>query len=138
METSQGATPDAGALTQLRAQVLVGWHEFPRLAELDAVLSAALARAAATPVAVLTITNPVSRPLRVRLATLANPTSLDAFYGGEAAELSVSADGVCYLIYRRSDGGDYGVEWSSATLMPSALMLELPEVLASAMFDGRD
>lgn len=124
------------ALHRLHQQLLAGWNEFPRLAELDELLVPALEQAAAAPPAILTVTSPVSRPARLRLAPLAARTDLDSFYHGEGAELCVSHDGQCYLVYRRNDGGDYCVLWSSATLMPEALMHSLPDVLAEAMFDG--
>jgi hypothetical protein len=124
------------ALDRVHQQLLVGWHEFARVAELDELLVPALEKAADTPPAVLTVTSAMSRPARLRLAPLAERTDLDSFYHGEGAELCVSHDGQCYLVYRRTDGGDYCVLWSSATLMPEALMLSLPEVLAAAMFDG--
>ena len=125
-------------LERLRSQLLVRWKSFPRQEELDELLRAALVAAKANDVQVITVTSPVSRPARLRLAPLAKPADLDSFYHGEAAELCAADDGVCYLVYRRTDGGDYAVEWSSATLMPEQLMRGLPEVLAIAMFDGRD
>ena len=100
------------------------------------MLPVALEAAAEAPPEILTVTSPVSKPARLRLAPLAERVNLDSFYGGEGAELCVSHDGQCYLVYRRSDGGDYCVLWSSATLMPESLMLSLPDVLAAAMFDG--
>jgi hypothetical protein len=124
------------ALDRAHEQLLAGWRDFPCTAELDELLVPALERAAEATPSVLTVTSPVSRPARLRLAPLAARTNLDSFYHGEGAELCVSHDGQCYLVYRRADGGDYCVLWSSATLMPEALMLSLPDVLAAALFDG--
>ena len=117
-------------------QVVVNWDVYPRLEALKTLLSEAIEEAKGAEVQVLTVSSPVSRPARLRLKTLTELTSLDAFYGGESAELCLNHDGRCYLVYRRSDGGDYAVEWSSATLMPESLMRALPDVLAAAMFDG--
>ena len=58
---------------------------------------------------------------------------LDSMYGKERAELSVSHDGVCYLVYRRYDGGDYAIVWSPATLIPASTMAKMPDVLVVAM-----
>ena len=124
------------ALDRLRGQLLAGWSEFARTEELDALLAPALEQATAASPQILTVTSPVSRPARLRLAPLAERVDLDSFYHGEGAELCASHDGQCYLVYRRSDGGDYCVLWSSATLMPEGLMHGLPDVLAEAMFDG--
>ena len=126
----------AAALERVHQQLLAGWREFPRVAELDELLVPALEKAADAPPVLLTVTSPVSRPARLRLAPLAARTNLDSFYHGEGAELCLSHDGQCFLVYRRTDGGDYCVLWSSATLMPEALMSSLPDVLAAAMFDG--
>ena len=117
-------------------QVVVNWDVYPRLEALKTLLSEAIEEAKCAEVQVFTVSSPVSRPARLRLKTLTELTSLDAFYGGESAELCLNHDGRCYLVYRRSDGGDYAVEWSSATLMPESLMRALPDVLAAAMFDG--
>ena len=117
-------------------QVVVNWDVYPRLEALKTLLSEAIEESKCAEVQVLTVSSPVSRPARLRLKTLTELTSLDAFYGGESAEFCLNHDGRCYLVYRRSDGGDYAVEWSSATLMPESLMRALPDVLAAAMFDG--
>lgn len=126
------------ALARLRAQVLVRWDAFPRLDELDALLSDALARACVETPKVITLTSPVSRPARLRLAAIGGRADLDSFYHGESVELCVNEDGRLFLVYWRSDGGDYAIEWSSATLIPEQLMRDLPAVLAMAMFDGQD
>ena len=126
LSQSRGAVMSDGALDRLHQQLLAGWHEFARTDELDVLLMPALEAAAGAPPEILTVTSPVSKPARLRLAPLAERVNLDSFYGGEGAELCVSHDGQCYLVYRRSDGGDYCVLWSSATLMPESLMLSLP------------
>ena len=123
------------SLQRALEQIVVNWDAYPQLEALKTLLAGALKEAKSAEVQVLTVTSPVS-PARLRLKTLTELTSLDAFYGGESAELCLNHDGRCYLVYRRSDGGDYAVEWSSATLMPESLMRALPDVLAAAMFDG--
>ena len=135
MDANERTAPRS-ALERLRDQLLEAWEDFPREAELKPLLEDALERAAASPVTIITLTSPVSRPARLRLAEFTPPVSLDSFYNGEKAVLCASADGGCYLVYRRSDGGDYAVEWSTATLIPEALMMALPDVLAEAMFDA--
>ena len=125
------------ALVRLRTQLTAGWETFPDAEGLDVLLQEALTRASDAEPQVITVTSPVSRPMRLRLARLGDPANLDSFYRGESAELCVSQQGCCYLVYRRSDGGEYAVEWSSATLVPEQLMRNLPDVLAAAMFDGQ-
>jgi hypothetical protein len=134
----QGGPEAPTPLARLRGQVLERWRRFPpqRQAELDALLDTSLARACATEPEVITVMNPVSRPLRLRLATLVEGSDLDSFYHREWAELAVSAEGRCYLVYRRRDGGDYAIEWSAATSLPADLMTRLPEVLALALLEG--
>ena len=124
------------SLQRALEQIVVNWDAYPRLEALKTLLAGAIEEAKCAEVQVLTVSSPVSRPARLRLKTLTELTSLDAFYGGESAEFCLNHDGRCYLVYRRSDGGDYAVEWSSATLMPESLMRALPDVLAAAMFDG--
>ena len=124
------------SLQRALEQIVVNWDAYPQLVALKTLLAGALKEAKSAEVQVLTVTSPVSRPARLRLNALTELVSLDTFYGGEPAELCVNHDGRCYLVYRRSDGGDYAVEWSSATLMPESLMRALPDVLAAAMFDG--
>jgi len=125
-------------LARLRAQLLAGWGAFPpeHDAALNALLSAALARAAAAAPELLTVMDPVSRPQRLRLATLVDQADLDSFYHNEWAELAVADDGRCFLVYRRRDGGDYAVTWSSATSVPGPVLQALPDVLAKAMYEG--
>ena len=134
---SEAQDAGATALARLRGQILARWRAFPREREheLDALLGAALERAEQAEPEVLTVMNPVSRPQRLRLAALVSDADLDSFYHNEWAELAVSSAGRCYLVYRRRDGGDYAVEWSSATSVPESVLGALPEVLAIAMFD---
>ena len=131
-----GSTP----LERVRSQILERWREFPpeRSEELDELLAAALARASAAEPELLTVMNPTSRPLRLRLAVLVGEAELDSFYGQEWAEFAVSDRGCCYLVYRRRDGGDYAVEWSPSTTIPGTMMSALPEVLSLAMLEGDD
>ena len=137
--SGQPARGSAGdALARLRAQVLARWLAFPdaRRGELDALLSDALARAAAADPEVLTVMDPAARPQRLRLAPVAARGDLDSFYHNEWAELAVSHDGRLFLVYRRRDGGDYAVTWSQATTVPAPIMQALPDVLAVAMLEG--
>ena len=126
------------ALARLRSQVLARWSAFPdRLSsELDTLLAAALARAAAAQPEILTVMDPATRPQRLRLATVVARAELDSFYHNEWAELAVSHDGRLFLVYRRRDGGDYAVTWSQATTVPAPIMQALPDVLATAMLEG--
>lgn len=124
------------AADRLFAQITPGWDDFPEAGALRALIEDALARAAGAERESLTITSPTSRRRSVRLAVLCGPASLDSFYAGEAAELSTSDTGECYLVYRRNDGGDYAVQWSTATALPESLVAACPDVLARAMFDG--
>jgi hypothetical protein len=105
-------------------------------AALDALLIGALVEAAAAAPELMTVSSPVSRPQRLKLSVLVSDEGLDSMYGKERAELAVSHDGVCYLIYRRSDGGDYAVVWSPSTLMAPTTMSKLPDVLVVAMLGG--
>ena len=125
-------------LARLRAQLLGRWRAFPeaRGPELDALLADTLARAAAAEPEILTVMDPAARPQRLRLAAIVENVDLDSFYHNEWAELAVSHDGRCFLIYRRRDGGDYAVTWSPATTVPAPLMGALPDVLAMAMLEG--
>ena len=92
-------------------------------------------RAAAAEPEIVTVTTPVSRPQRLQLDVLVSDPGLDSMYGRERAEVAISADGVCYLIYRRSDGGDYAIVWSPATLMAASTMAMLPGVLGAVMLE---
>ncbi len=125
-------------LVRLRSQILSRWNAFPaaRGAKLDGLLAEALARAEAAEPEILTVMDPVARPQRLRLATVVGDADLDSIYHNEWAELTISHDGRCFLVYRRRDGGDYAVTWSPATTVPAALMAALPDVLAMAMLES--
>ena len=135
-------TPDAPdePIPRARAkeQLLVRWRAFPASAmeSLDCLLDEALARAGRAEPELLTVMNPVSRPMRLRLAPIAADADLDRMYHRASAELSVSADGRCYLVYRQLDGGDYAVLWSAATSLPEALLSRLPDPLATALLES--
>ena len=103
---------------------------------LDRLLDEALARAGQAEPELLTVMNPVSRPMRLRLAPIAADADLDRMYHRASAELSVSADGRCYLVYRQLDGGDYAVLWSAATSLPEALLSRLPDPIATALLES--
>jgi hypothetical protein len=127
-----------GPLARLRSQILSRWTEFPAAhrGELDALLTDALGRAGAAEPEILTVMDPAARPQRLRLASVVDDVDLDSFYHNEWAELAISHDGRCFLVYRRRDGGDYAVTWSPATTVPSPLMRALPEVLAMALLES--
>ena len=131
-----GAAP--GPIERARAQLLARWRRFPATEDhaLRDLLGAALGRAVGAEPEVITVMNPVSRPMRLRLAVLVSDAGLDRLYRQEWAELSLSHDGVCYLVYRRGDGGAYAIEWSPATTVPESMMKALPETLARAMLEG--
>lgn len=126
------------AIARLRAQLVVGWVSFPAVDELEATLRDAYEAACAAPSQMITVASPTSRLVRRRFAALGEGGSLDSFYHGESAELCVADDGVCYLVYKRSDGGDYAVVWSSATAVPEPVLRGLPDVVLQAMYDGTD
>lgn len=137
-EALPSSKQESTALGRLRDQLLRRWREFPaeKSHALDLELENALQRAAAADPEVITVMNPVSRPLTRRLATLVTDGGLDTMYRQEWAELAVSDDGCCYLVYRRRDGNDYAIEWSSATALPETMMGELSEPLASALLES--
>ena len=120
-----------------KEQLLTRWREFPsgEMVALDRLLDDGLARAGKAEPEVLTVMNPVSRPVRLRLAPIAADADLDRMYHRASAELSISPDGRCYLVYRQLDGGDYAVLWSGATSLPEALLSRLPEPLATALLE---
>ena len=124
------------ALERLREQLLQRWTEFPETEALGQELRAALAQAADAAPEVLTVSTPTSRPMRLRLAVLAVDRNLDPFYQREWAELAVSDRGVCYLVYRRRDGGHYAIEWSPSTVLPGTMNQQLPDLWAMAMLEG--
>ena len=141
-EADAKETEAAGAasspIERARAQLLARWRHFPDPEDhaLRELLGDALDRAAEAEPEILTVMNPVSRPLRLRLAVLVSDAGLDHLYRQEWAELSLNHDGVCYLVYRRGDGGAYAIEWSPATTVPESMMKALPESLARAMLEG--
>ena len=134
------SAPDEPApRARAKEQLLARWRAFPAPAmeALDRLLDAALARAGEAEPELLTVMNPVSRPMRLRLAPIAADADLDRMYHRASAELSVSADGRCYLVYRQRDGGgDYAVLWSAATSLPEALLSRLPDPLATALLES--
>ena len=139
-ERASGSAAVDEPLPRARAkeQLLARWRAFPAPAmeALDRLLDEALARAGQAEPELLTVMNPVSRPMRLRLAPIAADADLDRMYHRASAELSVSADGRCYLVYRQLDGGDYAVLWSAATSLPEALLSRLPDPLATALLES--
>lgn len=128
----------AEPLARAKAQLLARWDSFPEdaLTALERLLADGLARAGEAEPELLTVMNPVSRPLRLRLAPLVADVDLDRMYHRATAEFSVTDDGHCYLVYRQQDsGGDYAILWSSATTLPDGLLARLPEPLARALLD---
>jgi len=81
----------------------------------------------------ITVMNPVSRPIRMRLGIVLTDAGLDTMYSQERAELSVSDSGKLYLVYRRSQSGDYAIEWTPATTLPPTMMDSLSEPLAEVL-----
>ena len=132
------ARDEPAARARAKEQLLVRWRAFPAPAmeALDGLLDEALARAGEAEPEILTVMNPVSRPMRLRLAPIAADADLDRMYHRASAELSVSTDGRCFLVYRQLDGGDYAVLWSGATSLPEALLSRLPEPLAVALLES--
>ena len=139
-EDTSGAVARDEPASRARAkdQLLVRWRAFPArsMHALDRLLDDALARAEQAEPEILTVMNPVSRPVRLRLAPMAADADLDRMYHRASAELSVSADGRCYLVYRQLDGGDYAVLWSAATSLPEALLSRLPDPIATALLES--
>ena len=138
-ERDNAPAPDEPiARVRAKEQLLARWRSFPprSMEALDRLLDEALERANRADPELLTVMNPVSRPMRLRLAPIAADADLDRMYHRASAELSVGADGRCYLVYRQLDGGDYAVLWSGATSLPEALVSRLPESLAAALFES--
>ena len=135
-ERGSGALPTP--LERARAQLLARWRHFPEAddATLRALLEPAIARAAEAEAELMTVMNPVSRPMRLRLGVLVSDAGLDRMYRQEWAELSVDRSGRCYLVYRRGDGGKYAIEWTPATTVPESMMKAMPDCLALAMLEG--
>ena len=143
-ETAAGDNPsgstepdEPASRARAKEQLLVRWRAFPprSMEALDILLDDGLARAERAEPELLIVMNPVSRPMRLRLAPIAADADLDRMYHRASAELSVSADGRCYLVYRQLDGGDYAVLWSGATSLPEALLSRLPDALATALLE---
>ena len=140
-ETPAPETPaeePASPLERLHDQLLVRWNRFPAedRTALNTLLEQGLARAKATDPEVITVMNPVSRPMRLRLGVIASDAGLDRMYRREWGEFSVSDRGRCYLVYRRGDGDRYAIEWSPATTIPETMMKALPDPLALAILEG--
>ena len=132
------ARDEPASRARAKEQLLARWRSFPAHAmeALDRLLDDGLGRADQAVPEVLTVMNPVMRPVRLRLAPIAADADLDRMYHRASAELSVSVDGRCYLVYRQLDGGDYAVLWSAATSLPEALLSRLPEPLAIALLES--
>ena len=132
------SAPSPAPIERARAQLLARWRRFPEAddAALRALLGFALAHAAEAEPELMTVMNPVSRPMRLRLGVLVSDAGLDRMYRQEWAELSLERGGRCYLVYRRGDGGKYAIEWTPATTVPESMMKVLPECLARAMLEG--
>ena len=126
------------ALDRLKEQFLARWDAFPDDAEtaLDDLLEQALEQALQAEPEVITVMNPVSRPQRLLLGVLATDAGLDRMYRREWAELSVSTEGCCYLVYRRRGDSPYAIEWSHATTLPETMLNVLPDVLVLAVLQS--
>lgn len=135
--TGAGTGSGSGSRERAKEQLLVRWRSFPPgpMEALERLLDDGLERARAAEPELITVMNPATRPMRLRLAPLAADADLDRMYHRASAELSVSDDGRCYLVYRQRDGGDYAVLWSGATALPEALLARLPEPLAAALLE---
>ena len=135
-ETDPAAAPTT--LDRLRARVLARWTQFPAadLPELDALLQEALERASRAERERLIVAGVSTHPMPLRLAVLVSDADLDTMYRLEWAELAISDDGRCYLIYRRRGGNDYASEWTPATTLPESMAGALPDVLALALLGG--
>lgn len=140
MDPETDPTAATSALDRLRTRLLTRWTAFPAAdrAALDALLQEALARAAQAERERLTVAGVSTHPLPLRLAVLVSDAELDTMYRQEWAELSVSDDGRCYLVYRRRGGNDYALEWTPATTLPESMARALPDVLALALLGGDD
>ncbi len=101
--------------------------------QLEAELASAISQCFTEESERITVMNPVSRPTRMRLGVLLTDAGLDTMYSQEHAELSVSDTGKLYLVYRRSQSGDYAIEWSPATTLPPTMMDSLSEPLAEVL-----
>ena len=141
MTSEQPDTPKetpTSALDRLKARFLARWDNFPgdAASALDDLLTQALAQADDAEPEVITVMNPVSRPQRLLLGVLATDAGLDRMYRRECAELSVSHDGRCYLVYRRRGDSAYAIEWSHATTLPETMLNVLPDALVLAVLQS--
>ena len=137
-QTPGGDTNTPSALDRLKEQFLSRWDAFPddAFTELDEILSTALTQAMDAEPEVITVMNPVSRPQRLKLGALATDAGLDRMYRREWAELSVSTEGRCYLVYRRRSDSPYAIEWSHATTLPETMLNVLPDALVLAVLQS--
>lgn len=126
-----------GAVESVRKQCWSRWPTPPEsdVTALDAMFTPLLQQAAEATAETLLVTNPTSRPRRLQLAVICDDRSLDAMYHQEWCELSIAANGLLLLIYRRRDGDDYAVSWDAAVTLPSTLLPQVPDELAVALFD---
>lgn len=118
--------------------VTAHWSHFPDddRQELAELLATGIEAAANNERQTITVMNPTSRPVPLRLSALATDTSIDGMYQQEWCEFSIDSAGKCYLVYRRRDGQDYCVGWSSATSLPETLQHALPPILALALLSS--
>ena len=135
-ETDTAQPPDKPLSAHQRAkeQFLLRWDAFPSEAELalDDLLAQGLAQAQEAKPEVITVMNPVSRPQRLLLGVLATDAGLDRMYRREWAELSISTEGRCYLVYRRRRDSPYAIEWSHATTLPETMLNVLPDAVGAS------
>ena len=125
-------------IDSLVANATPRWSAFPA-AQKDALavfLADALAAADAAEPETILVTNPTSRPQRLRLHVVASDRELDRMYQQEWCELSVAANGSLYLIYRRRDGEDYATRMDTGVTMPATLCTVLPDPLAEGLLGG--
>ena len=128
--------PTAATVTE-RVLDGVAAEDAPR-ADIERELGEALTRAAAAPPAVITVMNPVTRPVTLQLAVLATDDQLDTMYAQEWGEFSLGADGELYLVYRRRDGNDYATRWTPATTLPASLLGTLSPALLALVTAPRE
>ncbi len=126
---------EPAAIDRLRQALHRGRNAAPE-AELDAVLTEALERAAAAAPETIEVLATTTRPRRLQLAVLAADHSVDTMYQQEWVELSASASGELLLVFRRRDGASYATPCGQATALPPTLATALPEPLAAALLDG--
>jgi len=127
-------------LDRLETECCQRWQHFPadqREALRELLLGALDGAVRAVPETIL-VTNPTSRPQRLRLHPVASDRELDRMYHQEWCELSVASGGGLYLVYRRRDGEDYATRYDAGVTMPATLCESLPEPLAEALLGGDD